>query len=222
MSRRILGYFVIVFALLFSTAQASLVPIEVKCQDADEKEVIYFGSGFVVGHIKDKSIVVTAGHLFERIEKINKIEVFGKEGKILFSRTKNVDGNLSGLEDIAIIEVDIKWNILWKLAEPKENEPVKPCGIVDNVILKINGITDEIGTNLIKECIVVEGMSGGPILALRDNKYVVVGLNVGSIKVMYVKENNTVRTIQTSLTVYYSGKNIREKLDEHAKGWEDE
>jgi len=174
MYRRILGI-AILFLLCFSqSADAQLVPIVVKFK-INGTEEIHGGSGFVAGIVNDKSIIVTAGHVFpdcEDVPILDSVKVQNEDAKLIYRHfAKDYE---AGDEDLAILEVDKKWT-WYNLEDPIPDKPVKVCGIVETLTINLSGFTQvEPHAHLVfnkeiirKEypvingCIPVPGQSGG-------------------------------------------------------------
>jgi hypothetical protein len=172
---------IVALFLLISSANASVTVVAAKyskIEDGIKVELANFGSGFVIDVRNKKSIVVTAAHIFEldNSQTLEAAYVMNKEAKILYKKLVYENGLIT--EDIAILEVDVEWQVQYTLDDMKPLELVKPVGYIQGVLSTLNGFADS-ESKEIREVWVVEGQSGGPILALRGNKFVVVGLIVG-------------------------------------------
>lgn len=219
-ARTVRGFVVFILLLINTPIYGMTVYIDVITINEKQEKFRINGTGFVVGNIKDKSIVVTAGHAFPMNEKIHELSVYGLKGKLLYSKyTPNSTNALD--EDIAIIEVEADWKPKWKLSEPIPNEYIKLQGFSEGVKITLNGVMDE-KCYLINEIYIIQGQSGGPIFVKRNKEEFVIGSVVGSVQAKIVNSDNSIKYIHTDYGVFNSGTVIRKRLNEYAPGWENE
>lgn len=190
---------ILAFLLLAMSSSAAIVPIVVS-YDVGESHQKCQGSGFVVGTLKDDSVVVSAGHVFSGGE-VKLIKVYGKEAKLLhFEHSQQAD--------VAILSVKVNWSHQWELSDGQANDYIFMSGYVGKEIKVIRG---RLTNNYISEGRCEPGMSGGPILVNRGDKDVCVGI------VNAVNSNASVKE-----SYYCPMSVIRSRLDKYAKGWKSE